>query len=507
MKIEVGDTASIVIVTHKEERVIFDISLFKSTKFRTLTDPFYVLNSWFANQDPRLQLAIFDIYKEARIAMAELRDIEYLGEVLAGMIGVLYRHIQFEPFMQYIRSNNLVGMPFGEFKERHDPEDKLPQRTYLVSDYLDLATLSIALRAVLPIWAEFAVMIQGIVGSDYKEQIAVARLLPETWIPDSRPVSRLRTYVEALIANKIVSGPIYDAMSSDEFPDWFVSLILVRKVCIGDVSIDRGKGHIVAEIYTFIDTTMRGLETRFSRVGIKSGARDDGEERSVLDDSRVRQNTTIGYKVGLAEYLNNVHGVCVALDPTIPIMLITGGLEKTPDFPPDTISSFHTVITQLVISLVIPCRQLQGLEKSSRLKAMNAVRIVLWHWGHKELSLLMSSPMSPIKIGDPIDGVTGQHRSRVDQTLMEELERLYPYRLSKGKNGKSENPVYTSTVNIVSNIPSKIWYATPIGGVKTSLVDVSGAYPTPDAIHIHVINLMIDLASRRTKMVLELNNV
>lgn len=507
MQLVMGETASVVEAHHGQERVIFDISLFKSTKFKTLTDPFAVINRWFNDQDVRLQQAIFDIYKEARLSMTQIRDIEYLGEVLGGMIGVLYRHIKFEDFGEYIRVNQLVGLPYGEFKERHDPEDKLPQRTYLVSDYLDLATLSITLRAVLPIWAEFAVMIQGIVGSDYKEHIAVSCLMPETWLQASRPVKRLREYVVALIANKTISGPIYDSMSADEFPDWFVSLILVRKVCIGDVSIERGKGHIVAEIYTFIDTTMRGMDNRFSRVGIKSGVRDDGEERSVLDDSRVRQNTTIGYKVGLVEYLNNVHQVCKALDPSIPIMLITGGQERAPEFPPDSISEFHTVITQLVISLVMPARQLQGLDKKARLNAMNAVRIALWHWGHLEISLLMSAPMPPLKIGDTIDGLTGQHRSRIDGQLLEELERLYPHRIGKAKGGKSENPVYTSSLAIVNSIPSKIWYATPIGGVKTNLVDVSGGYPTPDAIHIHVIKLMIDLAHRRTALVSELKNV
>lgn len=505
MRFNVKDANTLSIV-HDKSELLFNLSAYKQTKLKTLDDPYRDINDWFAAQPNGVQEAIFDIYKEARISLTEIRDVDYLGDTLARLCDALYRYVTYDSVEALCKRLGYIQIPLGAFKVAHDPNDKMPERTYLVEDYWNLLMLAVCLRPILPIWAEYTNTIDKYVGNNFKEQVAVSRLLIDTWLPQCVPMVRLRRYVEILTEGAKLAPATYDSMSSTEFPDWLLALILVRKVCIGDVVHSDGKGSLIANVFSFIDSTIKGLETRFLRVGNKFAVKDAGadDERSVLDDSRVRQNTTIGATTVLEHYCQNVYGVVRAVDPTVPLALITGALEAQPLFVQKSISKFHIRTVQWCVCTAVPAREIEALPKPYHIALINAARVLLWHWGHRELSLLLSAPHPPVQMDDVIDGVTSSHRTRVKPELIEELITIYPHgpkdsdAAREGRATKQMHPVYRATNLLKDELPNRLWKVYPIQGTDvTGLVDSTGLMPTPEDIHSLIVRLAIDIGKRR----------
>lgn len=496
-------------IIHGDEDLIFSISFYKQTSLNNIVDPYLDLNEWLMLQPKEVQTALFETYKEISMAMLGVRDPDTLGDMLEQFVGVIYKYITYESIEKFCRASGRIRIPPQAYKEVHDPNDKMPDRTYLVSDCWHLAVLAICLRPMVPIWARYTQLLDKLVGNNFKEHIAVTRLLGNTWVMEAIPIQRLRRYINILLIPANLAPAAYSGISKEEFPEWLLGLVLVRKVCIGDVIMASDRGSLISGIYNFITQTLKGLDARFVRVGDKGGVKQSSSEDdiSVLDGSRVRQNDTIGMQVAREEYTKKIYVMTRHIDPTVPLELIANATASPPDYSNRGISEFHMRATQWVVANAFPAVHVEALHKEYRVNLLMVTRILLWHWGHHELSLLVSAPMQPVDSDAIIDGIGSSHRTRVKQELIDELLAPHPYgqkdtaAIREGRMTKNTHYIYRATVIMKDLIPNRVWKTTPILGTDPGdKVDSLGIMSTPEDIHSLVVKLAIDIGKRRSNL-------
>lgn len=505
MQIELKDNQAI--VQHNGEKFIFDLrDAFQSPHRSISRNPFREINLWFASLPEAKQKAIFDIYKAYRKELTTNSNIEYHMERMSQLSEALYQFIRADEIKKFVEANNLLSIPKEGFETEHNPNDPYPEKTYIAREYYELMLYIIYLRPLFPVTSEFMTKLTITYGKDYKEHYARICLISNTWLADAPQLARLTAYIEASVAPKKdqIANIVFNAMSKEDFSSWVVSKVICRRLMTGELHILPGVPNQIASIWSFIDNSVRQTPkiTSIGDVVLKNPVSEGADEhKSVADENRVRQNTTIGYLVRHEEYFSDIGRVVKQIDPTIPAELIAGAAEFPLTYGIGCISRWHTVISQFVVADKVSVRILEALSKPVHIAAAEVARICLWHWGHQELSLLISAEEEPLAIqnsGELVIGAPINNRSDADDHYIERINAIYKLE-DNNRRGKPKNHrVYTDLKDLALMIPNRLWNVRPIKGVELpAYVDSSMKMKTPNNITNLVVKLAVELAEKR----------
>lgn len=507
MKIELKDNQAI--VTHGKERYLFDLrDIFQSQHRSISRAPFHEINQWFATLPEARQVAIFRIYEAFRKELTTNSNTEFLMERMGQLAEALYKYIDYESVKNFVEGKRLITPPREGFETQHNPNDPYPEKTYINSEYHELMLYIVCFRPLFPVISEFMTKLTKVYGKDYKEHYARISLITNTWLATAPQLRRLLEYIEASVAPKKdqISNVVFNAMSKEDFSDWVASKVICRRLMSGEVNILPGVPNQIASIWSFIDNSVRQTPKIPSAgdVVLKSPLSESGDDhKSMADENRVRQNTTVGYLVRHETYYSNIGKVVHQIDPTVPIELISGAAENPLTFGIDCISRWHTVLSQIMIADKVSVRILEALNKPVHISAAEITRILLWHWGHHELSLLISAEDPPIEMvmdGEIIIGAPVRAQGDAEEALIERISVIY--KLDDGvRRVKSKlHPVYVDLKDLAQLIPNRLWDVKPIKGVALpDYVDSTLKMKTPNAIVNLVVKFAVELAEKRLK--------
>jgi hypothetical protein len=504
MKIELKDNQAI--VSHGKERLIFDLrDIFQSQHRSISRNPFREINMWFETLPENRQLAIFKIYETFRKELTTNSHAEFLMDRMGQLAEALYKYIDPVAIREFIEANRLITIPREGFETQHNPNDPNPEKTYIAIEYYNLMLYIVCLRPLFPVSSEFMVKLAKVYGKDYKEHYARISLITNTWLSQAPELKRLIEYIEASVAPKKdqISNIVFNAMSKEDFPEWVASKVICRRLMSGEVHILPGVPNQIASIWSFIDNSVRQTPKIPSAgdVVLKSPLSESGDDhKSMADENRVRQNTTIGYLVRHETYFSNIGKVIHQIDPTVPVELIAGAKENPLKFGIDCISRWHTVISQIVVADKVSVRVLEALNKPVHVSAAEIARVLLWHWGHKELSLLISAEDQPIDLtGDElVIGAPVRIHGDADEALIERIAVIYKLDDGQRRIKPKSHPVYTDLKDLALLIPSRLWDVKPIKGVELpDYVDSTLKMKTPNAIINLVTKFAVELAEKR----------
>lgn len=504
MQINLKDTQAI--VEHDGLRVLFDLKdAFQSPQKAISREPFIEINKWFASLAKPRQKAIFDIYVEFRKELTGNMNVEFLEERMTALSEALYQYVTFEPIKAFVEREQLLKIDNVGFIAKHQEDDPNPEKTYIASEYYDLTLFMLCLRPLFPISSELGERLSKVYGKDYKEHFSRIALLSNTWLMDAEPLNRLSDYVEATVEKRKdeIGNVVFNAMSREEFSSWAMSKVICRRLMSGEIHPVPGVPSQVSSIWGFIKNSVRQTPKIASvgDVAIKTPPSEGGEEvKSIMEENRVRHNTTIGFMVQNEHYLSDIGNVVRQIDPTVPHELITAAEESPLVFGVGCISRWHTVITQYLIADKVSLRILESLPKPSHVAGVEISRILLWHWGYHELALLMSSEEHPVEYEEDDTVVIGapiNHRTDADPALITRINEIYI--LENGKKTRPDrHPVYLTLRELCSLIPNRLWEVRPIKGeVLPESVDSLMRMKTPNDIIHQVVKLAVDLAEKR----------
>lgn len=505
MQIDLKDNQAI--ISHSGERFIFDLKdAFQSPHRSISRNPFREINLWFQSLPEGRQKAIFDIYKAFRNELTTNSNIEYHMERMGQLAEALYKYVNEQDVRKFVESNNLISIPREGFETEHNPNDPYPEKTYVAREYYELMLYILYIRPLFPVTSEFMTKLTTVYGKDYKEHYARLSLISNTWLAEAPQLERLTAYIEASVAPKKeqISNIVFNAMSKEDFSSWVVSKVICRRLMTGELHILPGVPNQIASIWSFIDNSVRQTPkiTSVGDVVLKNPVSEGADDhKSVADDNRVRQNTTIGYLVRHEEYFADIGKVVHQIDPTVPFELISGAAERPLSYGIDCLSRWHTVFSQYVVADKVSVRILEALSKPVHISAAEVARICLWHWGHHELSLLISAEEKPLAVeesGEVVIGAPINNRADADDVYIERINQIYKLEDNTRRGKPRNHRVYTDLKDLALLIPNRLWDVRPIKGVELpAYVDSSMKMKTPTEITNLVVKFAVELAEKR----------
>jgi hypothetical protein len=482
------------VISSSGEELNWDISAFyRAQQHAEVEDVFRDINGYLNWLSPQRRQHIFAIYQAMHDIIKRVDNMSNLSMQLTEKVEALYNEVPLEEVDHWLRFYGNIMYPESTPLE-HSPTDPMPERTYLKSDYHDLVVMTTALRLMVPIWGEYIEKIKKQVGTQYKEYIAV-RLLSRSVIIECPALQRLVTYIECFVTRDTDSkSAIIAGLSTSELPEWLLSIILVRRLAVGEVDVIEDKRHIVSNVYRFIDNTLKELPTKFGNVREKYPEDSDEDESSILESYRVKEQMTAGMMGTFNVYARDPIRMALGVDSTLPVWMVQQCSELVDSMQEMTIVKPHVVLVQWVMQGVMSPHAIPGMSKQGLIRAMVATQAVLWHWGFTDLALLATADVMPatqsLQMSDS--------RTRVPTALVEKLNEYYPHMSTRPGMGNSrgQNFAYASVTALTREYIARNWRAcAPRMLIDQSVggVELSGQLIVPSTLTEQLIRLVIKL--------------
>jgi hypothetical protein len=461
MRIEQPSINTCRVINDDGDYIDWNVAIFNHTRFKTVDAPFRDINRYWSCLSTQRKKLIFNCYKDIKEVLDRVSlfgedrvNVKQLSNELPAKVASLYNLMPLEEIEQWSNKFSQVQFPTG-LKIQHEEDDKLPDKTYLVSDYKGLVILTLTLRPMVPVWGEYVRLIQKQTGTLFKEYVGI-KLINHTQIIHSEYYKRLDRYINACVTNDVETrGAVVAGISKSEIPDWLMSIVIIRRLSVGEIDASEETGNIITNIYGFVASTLDGLNKKFGGVREKypeDKVGEDGETGSVIEGFRPKQQASAGDIMIFNVYADNTFKIVKDIDPTVPDDLIELCMESSKCLRTLNVTNLHQVLVQWVLAEVISPQAVLSLNREPFISSVAATQAILIHWGFYVLAgLLNSKGLLP-------DGNTAiiNPTFRISSDLIDELNIYYPY--SFNSSGKAVNPASNSIYNVVKNyIDCYIW--------------------------------------------------
>ncbi len=503
-------------MTHAGRELIWNTSPFERTEIDSETDAFKQINNYWMKLPPQEQDEIFELYGKIRYILDDAQSLDQVTLELQPLVAQLIdKHHDLERVHDWCWFYSDLAIPH-DIKDNVNFEEggsSTEEKTYLKTDYKRLVALAVVLRVMVPIWGEFIFRTKNECGTTYKEYYAV-RLLNYSKIMGSHAVEKLTNYImKQLPTDRSNAGAILGCISSDDLPPFMLARVLVRRLCVGDISGTNPSATILTFIYKYIrqkNSNNRGsqklgsssnfndnIREKFPETG---GESDDGENKlSKLEGYKIQEELSRGDVQTIRYFLSNPEWVLKDVQPDLPRDLLVQTINSTKVLEAEIIDPAQLAILQWVLKPAISPEGLATVNKVGLLKAIAIVQAVLWYRGHKELAALCSAYS---KQSEDHMILTVEKGARIPRDIQEQIRVLFPFdrRASgKSKQAKMKNPCIDAIDKIADGLSSREWIITIPEPWLADLTEVHNRrYIAPYDIRIKLANLIISLMHRRT---------
>lgn len=470
------------IVRHGKKEISFFVSPYlKLSREMTEEELFIEINQFYAQLEPEAQQNIFNIYLQIHseftdesVANPMYGDRKTTREKLSVLVQQLYQEIRYEDMEYWVKFKSNITLPTS-LKEEFGPDDT-GERTYLITDYIELVVLTIAVRAAIPIFALYINAFSSDSGSAFKEYDAF-RLLMKSWLPESRPMQRLLLFLENnIVKEDEADSAILNGLSRPELPRWLLSLAVVVRLPVARVNSTGTPGSessIVSNIYFYIvKNILKSLDRKFKgrvqdKVKPRETASGDQDKSSIVDQYKMKQEVSEGVIAVIKAYLENTDITSQRIAPGISKELVDESVQLMLSRTGTSFGSFHKVITCWIFADDVPPRGIQSLHlERTLLHAFGTALAILIHWEQYELAAMLLSRNENI-----VDEVLiADARQRLSKEITDELVVLAPY-YQKGTGSKasiepdklqrSNNPVVLDINAITKDCMAVLWFIEP----------------------------------------------
>lgn len=437
------------VMRHKGEELWWNASNYDQPSFTEPESLFFHLNLYWANLPVTRQDQIFDLYKKAHEALSTVENLDRLMTRLTQIVTELYVQQPKQELTRFIAVRNNVCLPstlpdhYGQ-----NPEE----RTYLRDHYRGLTVLVLALRAMVPIWAEFIRTVRG--DAVERKEILAMRLIVRSWmmghtnddgdlIPDP-DMEKLRRMVYALATNSDTPlVAVIQSVGSEQFPEWLYAMAVIRRAAIGELSQTNTQINVVSTIYKTVVTAVDKGGKNFSGGDIydKNHRPPQDEDNSSLAEAyKPRQEVSPGDILVYSVYADRLERLAKDVDPTIDegkLKLCFDALSAAQQMGGLARSEHQRLLVMWTLSSVVPANSISYMEPSALFNSMVATQALLWHWGFPNLAVFVSVGQRPRS-----DRQLSEHmefRSRTSSTNLQKLNEIYPYYRPTGRASERKN--------------------------------------------------------------------
>ena len=498
-------------VSHSEEGikrgVSFPITLYKQDYFKS-DETFSSINAYWAQLPQKEQDEIFEIYENIRELFDSVNGIKELNEALEQLVAQLMEYHRIEAVERWVQTKSGLEVPKSVQAEYSFDVDKNTTRdqTYIYSDYVGLMSLSVILRAMIPIWAVYNKTVRSDSGKTGKDMHSFQLLKPSA-LYRCGPMERLRRYISANLNKSAHTGNhTLELLCSDDMPEYNLALVCVRKLCLGELRVDDPKQNLAALVYNYIvdrpgpqgqDFSKRVLEKKIPTEGGGESSESNG---STLELYKARSTVTVG-RIAEMEYpWRDPHNLARYLCPEYVPLHLEKALDTTTELYTHTVHPCMITLAQWVLAPVFPPMGLFYMDTNLILKAFAVTETVLRGRGFKSLALLSTA----YSLDDEDDGMRVTpvgSKSHIGAEIQERMLTPFPYAREQRK--RTATPVRTCFVTEdIKDLSSKFlehtWRATADIELVSEVLRTSSVrrIPIPPNLRSELALMLLDAEER-----------
>lgn len=455
MKIDVAVYGKLVFqtisITHDgEPELIFDGGGYRTTRMVQMSGRnyeeeiesglFVEVNEFIETLSAGNQLKLYECYIRAEGVLQSFETITEdsisssalnLEELLKDIVKDIYDIIQFDALLDYVKSNTSLKIPI-ELSDEYQTDDKITSayidKTYTLSEYMDLMALVLGLRFMIPIWGPYLKLADNLNGKAMKEYHTFD-LMRTSSLYHSRAFERMDIYIRANISStdKTMASVLH-FLSSEEIPTYAIAITVVRKLSIAPISADTDKHHLMRILYSYATNKIKSLD----RV-LEPGLNDKVNRGIFIDDNssvfclfKMKEQISTGEKVYIQTYIERFETAAAAIIPDIPAELVVTCVNNSLAIKDWAPCEVQKTLVSWVLSPVVTGSTIPLLNYRTLMIAMGISQAVLLHWGLVELALILTAKKVPKDPGE-FKAIVG--KKGLSEETLAKLEEIYPYEL------------------------------------------------------------------------------
>lgn len=469
---------------------------------------FNEINRYWEQLPQDRQARIFEYYRAATGIFQTHFDRIELTLALNQLVRQILDEHPFVEVFRWLQFYSNVWIPDVFDKEYIDSIDRQGSReqTYIRSEYYELLALALILRTVIPIWGEYISRIRDEIGNDFKEFEAF-KLLTGSELLEGAAIQKLKRYIDSNLKNEMHNGnKVIKGITSEDFSMWLLSLICVRKLCVGQLQGDpqNPKAHLVSFVFQYItQKTLRGDGVSEQNVKDKERMSDTSEladKLSIIDVYKLKQNLSMGEIVELERSIKDIRHCAMQLCSNLNDELLYRCFETRDFLSQQQIHDCQVTLARWIMKPVISPRGLLYLPREQIIDAMIVTQAVLWAKGHYYLALLATA--FPDLRHDASFLLSTDRKDRIPKELLQELDTLYPYGKHLTSKKPSNKPVNLA-VNAIEQLTDKLstqqWIATasPWFIDQVFVQSSSRQIPILPDLKTHLAQLIVQIGGRK----------
>lgn len=512
LNVETISGDAILKVEHRGDEVLFDVSYYGRNSFTGGFDLFEQLNNYWDQLPDEHQNKIFTCYKCMKMIMDDFitSHIGLIDEIGVYAVQLIDLH-DFNMFKSWLFQKTSLKIPdnFEEVFNYDVDRQNTPEQTYLRSEYVDLVTLTLIFRTMMPVWGDYISKTRKEHGNFMKEDHSF-QILRNSSIHNHPAFMKLAQYIDRTIgADRFNRTAILEeGLSSEDFPEWVLSAVVVRRLCVSDIRGNEPKANVVTSIHKYVEQKARptqvSLEERIhdKNRDVRRGDSDDVDDKlSSVERYRIKQDFSPGEIAEIAHVLRDSRTIAFKLSINMTDQIYNTCMETCKKLQGQRVMNAQTLLMEWVFKPVVPSKGIQFATYNSMIENIAVLQAVLYARGHKYLSLLASAYA---KREDNVISISQMDSvKRIPNELVEELNVYYPFHRRRGgkKTGyKTYSLVLESIDALVTSLSSYVWIAT---ASEEMVVEIMGSpmrrIPIPPDIKIILANFVLELGKRSWK--------
>lgn len=468
-------------LSHGSKAMLWDAVIYnKASDRRSPMNPeqvFREINAFWATLPQAEQAAYWDLYVEARAVLDTVFDLKDLQEKLQDIVRRIYELPSLEKLSHWVIYRSGIRIPpemkevFSEVADNGVSYSHRREKTYIRSEYVDLAIMTVSLRLMVPIWAEFIKNTKRQVGGNSKE-LEAYRLLYFSKVHQSPAMIRLQQYVQTTVTtlqgSEINATAILNGMGVIEFVDWMLALTIVRRLSMCPISSSEvDSSSLVTNAHQYVKLGVKGGSKKHNKkFGGKVTLRkvnetgEDGQKKTSAEVYKIKQEVPDGIRVLMQVYLDDPQralyrilgltksgsNALVQPKPEGLDARLKACLEWVDNIPDFEIMPHHITLVQWTFTPFLSPRAIPLLSFDALKRALAITQTVLWEWDYYDLAALVTA--KPFEMDDDVMVGASETRGRIPKDLMDDLNTRWPYtQASRGKQSFRQSNVAAKAVD------------------------------------------------------------
>lgn len=445
----------------------FSVSCFGRDSFESEKMVFDHLNQYWESLPEEKQLEIYKIYADIQMTFGSFWEKGSMSTELryhSTRLMDIHEFDKVQDFLRFRATNFKIPAVIEASYDDTDIDKRYTkEQTYITSEYVDLVTMAVILRAMIPVWGEHITNVRREIGNNFKELDALT-LISKSKLLGLPVFERLLNYV-AVTINKSQNPEnglsIIAGISSEDYPYWMTAMVCVRRLTLGDISGKDPKAHLVAFIHKFVNNKALdsdvGFDKRLKSKKIGEGSTDLESKLSALERYKIRANISIGSIVAMEEFADVyriVHDICPEMDMNLlQTCLITSDVLNNRRILDPQID-----LMRWVLGSVVSPRGIPYLNKNSLCRLLGLTEAILYTKGYPVLGLLSTAYVADAVLEHNI--TAHATKTRIPEELSDKLDIVFPFQRSSmklRKTGKVVNAVRKSIDELDDQFTKVSW--------------------------------------------------